>query len=245
MNNYVIRLPGGGRIKKNENQQPIPWWDYRCFFIDNSSYLSLEALFKRNSDCKIALVSGGVGAFLYTELGKSLHLAEPVIKDAGCAIISILHNILMCYLISKNLSVYPYEVDIDEINGVMENNIHQVYFVKTDTKNHSTDSLAIRTAISIKAKLTVFIKENAPEYIIGFNKPTVLLKWNLSSLLSQSLENPLKGSNDYILDPVTCQLISDQKLKAIIANPKILDYLRFKDKYCDEVPREIFTEIVL
>lgn len=243
MNNIIVRLPGGGRIKKHEKKQILTWWDYRNYFINTDIYNDIKKIIETNKDSKFFFISGGVGAFIYTDLCRNLNISNNLAAEIGCDVISIMHKILINSLIDDGINVFPTEIDIKSYNTIFYKE-NSCFFIKPDTEFLSTDSLAANVAKLVSAKLIVYIKEGSPTYYAGFKKPTIINKWEIDDIRERA--KLIKGN--YILDNEALNIIEDLKeninSRILILNPNQLKNLNFNDVNLGLGNDESFCEIV-
>ncbi|MAD03411.1 MAG: hypothetical protein CMK65_07310 [Pseudoalteromonas sp.] len=247
MSTFVIRLPGGGRISRKKKEHGLKWLDYRSFFIKTDSYNSIIELIKDNSNSKFILISGGVGAFLYTNLCEDLYLDRDFSSTIGSDIISIMHKILIEAFERERIRIYPKQVAIKELKELEQNSDYQCFFVEPNLDSLSTDSLAVQASIEVNSVETVFLKEGAPTYHVGFDSPTVITHWKIDDISAKSEEH-FKGSNGhYLLDTESCSLIKKFQIKSKIVCPSELKNLKFDAhgvKHLSEAGQKI-TEVIV
>jgi len=247
MSTFVIRLPGGGRISKKNKEHSLKWLDYRSFGINTDSYTSIIELIRSNPDSKFILISGGVGAFLYTNLCKDLGLDNIFSSKVGSHIISIMHKILIEAFENEGIKVYPKQAELQELRGLKQKADYQCFFVEPNIDCLSTDSLAVQASIEVDSVETVFLKEGAPTYHVGFDNPTVITHWHINDISAKS-EKHFTGSNGhYLLDIESCSLIKKFKVNSKIVCPSELKNLKFTPhgiKHISENGQQI-TEVVI
>ncbi|MGN5764616.1 hypothetical protein ACNQO6_09695 [Acinetobacter calcoaceticus] len=244
MTNVIIRLPGGGRIKKSDEKQLIEWWDYRNHFIENNFYSELKEIIQKNQHAKFYFISGGVGAFIYTDLCKKLNNSETLRAQIGCDIVSIMHKILINSLIENRVDVFPNEISIKDLNSLSHKK-NRVFFIKPDINFLSTDSLAASVANMISAEIIIYIKEGSPIYHAGFNEPTIMNQWRIADIKERA--KIIKGN--YIIDSEALNtiesLIKKNCSKVLILNPSQLIKLDLINKNYGFGQSEDFCEVII
>jgi len=240
MSNIIIRLPGGGRINKKKEEQEISWWDYRNHYINPELYSEIKDVMAKNKDCVFFFVSGGVGAFLYTDLCNSLSVKDDIISQVGCDIVSLMHKILISNLIGNGINAYPTETSLTELSE-MQNFKHSCYFVKPFIKIMSTDSLAAHVAPLVHADMIVYLKEGAPVYHIGFNEPTRVSKWGINDIRLRA--KGVKGH--YIIDDEALNLIEKMNVKTLITSPKTFSNFNYHESDFGLGGEQNYSEVVI
>ncbi|MFQ2367101.1 hypothetical protein [Aeromonas enteropelogenes] len=240
MNKVIVRLPGGGRIKKKPGTQELSWWDYRNHYITPELYCDLKNIINRNKDCTFFLISGGVGAFLYADLCDSISSHDEVASQIGCNVVSMMHTILISSLAKNGIKVSPHEVDIDKVNEAQSSN-HSCYFIKPCINIMSTDSLAAHTAHFIKADMIVYLKEGAPTYHIGFDVPMKINKWKINDIKSKA--NTYNGN--YIIDDEALNIIKENSIKTIITNPDMFSHFNHNVDNYGFGSSDNYTEVIV
>ncbi|MGP2449835.1 hypothetical protein ACTUSR_12140 [Pantoea stewartii subsp. indologenes] len=243
MTNIVIRLPGGGRIRKRDEKQDIEWWGYRNYFIDTDFYNDLEKLISKNKNFNFYFISGGVGAFIYTNLCDSLELHKDLRDEVGCTIVSVMHKILIEKLKNSAVRVYPEEISFDDIN-VVESRGFNSFFVMPEKRFLSTDSLAANVGQIVSAKMIIYIKEGAPLFHVGFDEATVVNAWEIDDIRRRA-----KGvQGNYILDSdalgVIENLITKNKTRTLILSPGQLKEINMEDDNFGLGQMTSFTEVI-
>lgn len=238
MNKIIIRLPGGGRIKEKKQNQDISWWGYRNFHIDPGFYSEISLIINSNPDCVFYVISGGVGAFMYTNLSNAINLDSKLSSEVGCEIVSILHKILIGSLIERDVKVCPVEVKLNDLDNPYYSN-HSCYFIKPDSLILSTDSLAASVASIIEADLILFIKEGAPIYHVGFDTPTKVTEWCIDSIRLKSAE----VTGNYLLDSEALDILEDVKPQALIIPPELLSDFSYNKQHYGFGSKDNYTEL--
>lgn len=238
MNKIIIRLPGGGRIKEKNQHQDISWWGYRGFHIDPEFYLGISSIIKSNPDCIFYFISGGVGAFMYTNFSNAINLDDKITSEVGCEIVSVLHKILIGSLIERDVQVCPVEVGLDGLDDPNYSN-YSCYFIKPNPNTLSTDSLAASVAPIVEAELILFIKEGAPTYYVGFDTPTKVTEWSIENIRLKSVE----VVGNYLLDSEALDILENVKPKALIIPPEIFSNFSFKKESYGFGSKDYYTEI--
>ncbi|MFY8284335.1 hypothetical protein AAEU31_12570 [Pseudoalteromonas sp. SSMSWG5] len=247
MSTFVIRLPGGGRISKKNKEHTLKWLDYRSFGIKIDSYTSIIELIKSNPNSKFFLISGGVGAFLYTNFCRDLCLDNDFSSTIGGDIIGIMHKILIEAFKREGVRIYPKQVAIKELKELKQNSDYQCFFVEPNLDSLSTDSLAVQAAIEVNSVETVFLKEGAPTYHVGFDNPTIITHWSIDDISAKSEEHFKSSNGHYLLDTESCSLIKKFQIKSKIVCPSELKNLKFDAhgvKHLSEAGQQI-TEVVV
>ncbi|ENK7125885.1 hypothetical protein AB3Y61_001444 [Serratia marcescens] len=240
MNNIIIRLPGGGRINKRNEIQEINWWSYRNYYINPGLYSEIKTVINKNRDCTLFFVCGGVGAFLYTNLCKSLNLNDDITSQIGCDVVSLMHKILINNLIENEINACPIEVSLNElIDG--QDFKYSCYFIKPFANIMSTDSLAANLASKVHADLIVYLKEGAPVYHIGFNEPTRVSKWDVTDIRKRA--KGVKGH--YIIDNEALNIIEKTNIKTIITNPEVFTDFDYSTSYFGLGGEENYSEVIV
>jgi hypothetical protein len=239
MNKIIIRLPGGGRINKKNEPQEISWWDYRNYFINPELYSEIKNIIAKNINCTFFFVSGGVGAFLYTNLCKSLDIKNDIESQVGCDIVSIMHKILIGNLLDSGIDAYPTEISLSELSE-MRNFKNSCYFIKPISNIMSTDSLAAQVTSVVLADLVVYLKEGAPIYHIGFKEPTRVGKWSISDIRTRA--KGVKGH--YIIDGEALNIIEEENVKAIITDPTTFFSFNYNEGDFGFGGEENYSEVV-
>ncbi|MEQ9968151.1 hypothetical protein ABRP72_03045 [Pectobacterium carotovorum] len=239
MNRIIIRLPGGGRINKKNEMQEISWWDYRNYYINPELYSEINFIITNNKNCIFFFVSGGVGAFLYTNLSKSLNLKNNITSQVGCDIVSLMHKILINNLIDSGIDVHPTEIALSELSDKRDFK-YSCYFIKPFSDVMSTDSLAAQVASIVHADMIVYLKEGAPVYHIGFDEPTRIGKWAIDDIRVRA--KGVKGN--YIIDDEALNKIEETNIKTIITNPKIFPNFNYNESNFGLGGEENYSEVV-
>lgn len=240
MNRIIIRLPGGGRINKRNEMQEISWWDYRNYYINPELYSEIDSVMGNNKNCTFFFISGGVGAFLYTNLCKSLNIKNDITSQVGCDIVSLMHKILISNLLDSGIDAYPTEIALSELSE-KQNFKHSCYFIKPFSNIMSTDSLAAQVASVVHADMIVYLKEGAPVYHIGFNEPTRVGKWGINDIRARS--TGAKGH--YIIDDEALNKIEETNIKTIITNPKVFPSFNYHKINFGLGGEENYSEVVI
>lgn len=245
MSSYVIRLPGGGRIKRSDSTQALSWWEYRNHYISTRTYTQLTNFIQNNKNQKLVFVSGGVGAFLYTDLCKSLGLNSNFESEIGIEIISIMHKVLIEHLSSSGVSVYKSEVPIEDLETTMSHSEQQCFFIKCDSSFQSTDSIAAHAAAVTNSRAILFLKQGAPNYHAGFEKETKVTKWDISDIHRKAKNLWASKRENYILD-VECSLkIKNDGIKSSIMPPELLERIILDAVNYGLESSDCYTEIVI
>ncbi|MCC3705557.1 hypothetical protein LLR08_23750 [Rouxiella badensis] len=239
MNRIIIRLPGGGRINKKNEMQEIAWWDYRNYFINPEFYSEIKSVINNNINCTFFFVSGGVGAFLYTNLCKSLGVGGDITSQVGCDIVSIMHKILINNLLGSGVDTYPTEMTLNELSEKV-NLENSCYFIKPCSDIMSTDSLAAQVASIVLADIVIYLKEGAPVYHIGFKEPTRVAKWSINDIRARAKE----VNGHYIIDSEALNKIEEGNIKTIITNPRAFSGFNYHESNFGLGGEENYSEVV-
>ncbi|MEI8704974.1 hypothetical protein [Pseudoalteromonas sp. B62] len=221
MKTVVIRLTGGGAISEVGTETDLPWWGYRSMHITPSVYSDLTALIANNPSIKFIFVCGGIGAFLFTDLVKNLALNTHA-DEVGRGIISILNGIAISYLNSFSINVYPNEIPVNEVGKYLSTTDASCFFIKPDTGCISSDSLAAEAAFLSKAELLLYVKKGAPQYHVGFDKPTIINRWSLDDIELKSLTLYEEQAKHYVLDYQACSILKSNTNEIYIIPPEII-----------------------
>lgn len=221
MKSVVIRLTGGGAISEVSTEIDVPWWGYRNMHINPSVYSDLTALIANNPSTRFIFVCGGIGAFLFTDLVKNLAI-DSYADEVGKGIISILNGIAISYLNSLSVNVYPNEVPANEVEKYLSTTDASCFFIKPDSGCISSDSLAAEAAFLAKADLLLYVKKGAPQYHVGFDKPTIINRWSLDDIELKSLTLYEEQTKHYVLDYQACSILKSNTNEIYIIPPEII-----------------------
>lgn len=221
MKTVVIRLTGGGAISEASTEIDVPWWGYRNMHITPSVYSDLTALIANNPSTRFIFVCGGIGAFLFTDLVKNLAM-DSYADEVGKGIISILNGIAISYLNSLSVNVYPNEVPANEVEKYLSTTDASCFFIKPDSGCISSDSLAAEAAFLAKADLLLYVKKGAPQYHVGFDKPTIINRWSLDDIELKSLTLYEDQNKHYVLDYQACSILKSNSNETYIIPPEII-----------------------
>ncbi|MBB1275827.1 hypothetical protein [Pseudoalteromonas sp. SR43-3] len=221
MKSVVIRLTGGGAISEASTEIDVPWWGYRNMHITPSVYSDLTALIANNPSTRFIFVCGGIGAFLFTDLVKNLAI-DSYADEVGKGIISILNGIAISYLNSLSVNVYPNEVPANEVEKYLSTTDASCFFIKPDSGCISSDSLAAEAAFLAKADLLLYVKKGAPQYHVGFDKPTIINRWSLDDIELKSLTLYEEQAKHYVLDYQACSILKSNTNEIYIIPPEII-----------------------
>lgn len=238
MNKIIIRLPGGGRIKDKHQTQDVSWWSYRSFHIEPDFYLGISNVIKSNPECTFYIVSGGVGAFMYTNLSKVLNKNGKITSAIGCDIVSTLHKIIINNLVENDVNVCPSEIDLENLKDFNKEE-HACYFIRPNPNILSTDSLAASVAPIVDADLILFIKEGAPTYHVGFDAPTKITEWSIENIRKKSVS----VSGNYLLDSEALDILGMDMLKSLIIPPELLSDFSYNKPHYGFGSKDNYTEL--
>jgi hypothetical protein len=242
---YVVRLPGGGRISQRTRRDQLSWLGYRDYSIQKDIYVSIINLVKETPDSKFVFISGGVGAFIYSDFCNDLGLDHSFAAKVGIDIISIMHQILIETMRNDKVSIYPQEVKLKDLKSIITENNNQCFFVKPDVECMSSDSLAIKASINIDSDLTIFIKEGAPTYHVGFNEPTTMIQWHIDDITSKAEKCFAEGNGHYLLDMESCTLIKKFNITSVITSPLEIPFIKCISNSIESSNKQRITEVVL
>ena len=243
---FVLRLPGAGRIRNNKIKENVPWTGYRNYSIDTSFYVKIKDILSelQEKEHKVILISGGVGAFLYSEFSKNLGLSHQIHKKIGINIVNLLNTILLNFFIENKLNIYNKLVKPSEIDALIESSQNNFFVLKADeNENHlSTDSLSADIARLISSDFLVYFKEGVPYYYAGFPKKTKLLRWKIDDLVDRASYFSCSDGNHYIIDFAAVKIIKAYALKTLMINPNNPEHIknlckgiRLENQFCTEL----------
>ena len=229
MKTCIIRLPGGGQIKSKKHEDILPWRKYRNFEIDTTCYEKAISLIRRYPDWNFVFTSGGVGAFIYINLGHSLGLPTHISQTIGCEIVSLLNKIIISHFAENSVAVLPTEVEVSMLRQTIASAGKQCFFLKPDPYFHSTDSLAVHAAINLESDVVLFLKTGVPIFHVGFDEPTRIDVWAIDDLIMRARHLLESKALNYILDYESTLLIKEHKLTTFLLEPSKISEVSFDD----------------
>lgn len=221
MKTVVIRLTGGGAISEASTEIDVPWWGYRNMHIAPDVFKDLPVIITNNPSTKFIFVCGGIGAFLFTDLVKNLAM-DSYVDEVGKGIISILNGIAISYLNSFSINVYSNEVPVNQIEKYLSTTDARCFFIKPDSGCISSDSLAAEATFLTKADLLLYVKKGAPQYHVGFDKPTIINRWSLDDIELKALTLYEEQNKHYVLDYQACSILKSNSNETYIIPPEII-----------------------
>ena len=223
----VVKLPGAGRIVHCGSKAVLPWMEYRKYQIDDEFFNdAIDSLIQLSFISRVGLVSGGIGAYLYIGLAKSLGLNDCFLSSVGIDIVNLLHGILLKVFLEKGANICPYLVSIESYN--YEHYAQYDLLIFSATNNvASTDSLAVMVAEICRADTLLLFKENVPCYHVGFDEPTSIDAIHVDQLIQKANKFSCSPGDHFILDRESLALIKKNKLNTFLVNPH--DILQIKN----------------
>jgi hypothetical protein len=146
---------------------------------------------------------------------------------------------------NDKVSIYPQEVELKDLKSAIIENNNQCFFVKPDVDCMSSDSLAIKASINIDSDLTIFIKEGAPTYHVGFNEPTTMIQWHIDDITSKAEKCFAEGNGHYLLDIESCTLIKKFNITSVITSPLEIPFIKCISNSIESSNKQRITEVVL
>lgn len=243
MNKIVIKAGGSGNIIESNYLHPIEWMNYRKFQIKSQTFSDIvEALLQLSKSDKVVYVNGGVAAFLFINLAKSMQLGDEYLSEIGCSVINITAFIVLRKLLDLRANVYPKLLSPDLITDNLFNT-YDIVIVQSSTDYQSSDELATYTASKLSDVKLVFFKKGIPIFHTGFEKPTEIHSFPIDELLDKANEYEEVPGRNYILDKNSLRIIKDNNISTTLFNSDDICTIKEKGKLdYNELPS---TKIIL